>query len=100
MKTFLIVVLAIMALAAPFVALYFATHWKRLIWENKKRVFRIRTDGENWFKDKPMWIVEKQFLGFWVDCSEILDKSHFFTRKEATECLFKYLQKLDKKQKQ
>jgi hypothetical protein len=98
MKTFLIVSLATLATVSPFILIYFVGNWKRLIWENKKRVFRIRTDGENWFKDKPLWVVEKRFLWFWVDCSEILDKSHFFTCKEATECLSTYLRKLDKKQ--
>ena len=98
MKTFLIVVLAILALAAPVIALYLAENGKRLIWENKKRVFRIRTDGTHWSKDKPLWVVEKRFLWFFVDCSEILDKSRFFTYEEATKSLSKYIQKLDKKQ--
>lgn len=98
MKAVLILIIGLVALAAPFVALYFAAHWKRLIWENKKRVFRIRTDGENWFKDKPLWVVEKRFLWFYVDCSEILSSSHFYTKKEAVKSLSEYLQKLDKKQ--
>ena len=98
MKTFLIFILALVALAIPFVILYIANNWKRLIWENKKRVFRIRTDGTHWSKDKPLWVVEKRFLWFFVDCSEILDKSRFFTYEEATKSLSKYIQKLDKKQ--
>jgi hypothetical protein len=98
MKTFLIVSLCILALALPFIGIYLVENWKRLIWENKGGIFRFITDGENWFKGQPMWVVEKRFLWFWVDCSEILDKSHFFTCKEAAECLSKYLQKLDKKQ--
>ena len=98
MKTILIILIAIIASIIPFIILYLANHWKKLIWENKKRIFRIRTDGENWFKDKPMWVVEKRFLWFYVDCSEILDQSHFFTYEEATKSLSKYIEKLDKKQ--
>ena len=98
MKTFLIVVLAILALAAPVIALYLAENGKRLIWENKKRVFRIRTDGTRWSKGKPLWVVEKRFLWFFVNCSEILNSSHFFTKEEAIKSLSEYLQKLDKKQ--
>ena len=98
MKTFLIFILAIMVSVLPFIIVYLVANWRRIVLENKKRVFRIRTDGENWFKDKPMWVVEKRFLWFYVDCSEILDQSHFFTYKEATESLSKYIEKLDKKQ--
>lgn len=98
MKTFLIVSLGILALAAPFIALYLAGNWKRLIWENKGRIFRIRTDGTHWSKDKPLWVVEKRFLWFFVDCSEILNKSHFSTYEEAIKALSEYQQKLDKKQ--
>lgn len=82
MKTFLIILIAIIALIIPFIIVYLATHWKRLIWENKKRIFRIRTNGNHWSKDKPLWVVEKRFLWFFVDCSEILNKSHFFTLKK------------------
>lgn len=98
MKVFLIVLIAIIVSAIPFVILYLANHWKKLIWENRERIFRFRTDGEYWSKDNPLWVVEKRFLWFWVDCSEILDQSHFFTEEEARECLAKYLQKLNKKQ--
>lgn len=98
MKTFLIVSLGMLALAAPFIALYLAGNWRRLIWENKGRIFRIRTDGTHWSKNKPLWVVEKQFLWFFVDCSEILNKSHFFTYEEAIKALSEYQQKLDKKQ--
>lgn len=98
MNTILIILIAIIGSAIPFVILYLAAHWKRLIWENKKRIFRIRTDGNHWSKDKPLWVVEKRFLWFFVDCSEILDQSHFFTYEEATKSLSKYIQKLDKKQ--
>ncbi len=100
MKTILIILIAIIALIIPFIIVYLATHWKRLIWEreNKKRIFRIRTDGNHWSKDKPLWVVEKRFLWFFVDCSEILNKSHFFTYEEAIKALSEYQQKLDKKQ--
>lgn len=98
MKTFLIVSLAIFATVAPFIILYFAANWKRLVWENKKRVFRIRTDGDYWTKDKPWWVVEKRFLWFFINSSGVLDLSYFHTKEEATESLSKYLQKLDKKQ--
>lgn len=98
MKVFLIVLIAIIVSAVPFIILYLANHWKKLIWENKKRIFRIRTDGNYWSKDNPLWVVEKRFLWFFVDCSEILDQSHFFTYDEATKSLAKYIQKLDKKQ--
>lgn len=98
MKTILIILIAIIALIIPFIIVYLATHWKRLIWENKKRIFRIRTDGNHWSKDKPLWVVEKRFLWFFVDCSEILNKSHFFTFEEAIKALSEYQQKLDKKQ--
>lgn len=63
MKTFLIILIAIIALIIPFIIVYLATHWKRLIWENKKRIFRIRTDGNHWSKDKPLWVVENDFFG-------------------------------------
>ena len=95
MKTFLIVSLGILVLAAPFIAIYLAGNWKKLIWENKKRIFRIRTDGNHWSKDKPLWVVEKRFLWFFVDCSEILNKSHFSTYEEATKALSEYMRKLD-----
>ena len=45
-----------------------------------------------------MWVVEKRFLWFFVDCSEILNKSHFPTFEEAIKALSEYQQKLDKKQ--
>lgn len=98
MKTFLIVSLAILATISPFIIVYFVANWKRLIWENKGRVFRIRTDGDYWTKDKPWWVVEKQFLWFFVNCSGVLNSSYFYTKEEAMESLSKYLQKLDKKQ--
>ena len=98
MKTILIILIAIIALIIPFIIVYLATHWKRLIWENKKRIFRIRTDGNHWSKDKPLLVVEKRFLWFFVDCSEILNKSHFSTYEEAIKALSEYQQKLDKKQ--
>lgn len=98
MKTFLIVSLGIMALAAPFIALYLASNWKRLIWESKGRVFRIRTYGRYWKKDKPFWVAEKRFLWFYVNCSGILHADDFYTKEDAIKCVSEYLQKLDKKQ--
>ena len=97
MKTFLIVSLGMLTLVAPFIALYLAGNWKRLIWENKGRIFRIRTDGTHWSKDKPLWVVEKRFLWFFVGCSGILKSSRFFSKEEAIKSLSEYLQKLDKK---
>ena len=98
MKTFLIFSLGILALALPFIGIYLAENWKRLIWENKGRIFRIRTDGSYWEKDKPFWVVEKRFLWFYVSCSKILHAGNFYTKEDATECLSEYLQQLDKKQ--
>lgn len=98
MKTFLIVSLGIMALAAPFIALYLAANWKRLIWENKGRIFRIRTDGDYWTKDKPWWVVEKRFLWFFVNCSGELNLSKFHTKEEAIGSLSRYLKELDERQ--
>ena len=95
MKTFLIVSLGILVLALPFIGIYLVENWKRLIWENKGRIFRIRTDGSYWEKDKPFWVVEKRFLWFFVNCSEILNSSQFFTKEEAMESLSTYLRKLD-----
>lgn len=98
MKTVLILIIGLVALATPFVIIYLANNWKRLIWENSSRIFRIRTDGTHWSKNTTLWVVEKRFLWFFVDCSEILDQSHFSTYEEAIKALSEYQQKLDKKQ--
>ena len=99
MKTFLIFILALVALAIPFVILYISNNWKRLIWENSPRIFRIRSCGVNILsEDKSWWVVEKRFLCFFINCSGILDSSRFFSEEEAKESLYRYLRELDKRQ--
>lgn len=99
MKTVLILIIGLVALAIPFVILYLANNWKRLIWENSSRVFRIRTDGSQYLsEDKYKWVVEKRFLCFFVNCSEILESDYFFSKDEAMESLSQYLRELDKRQ--
>ena len=88
MKTFLIVSLCIMALA--FLSLYLVSNWKRWIWENKGRVFRIRTYGRYWEKDKPFWVAEKRFLWFYVNCNGILHAGDFYTKEDAIKCVSDY----------
>ena len=57
MKAFLILILAIMIAALPCIIIYLAENWRRLIWENRGRVFRI-------VKEKDMYYPEKRFLWF------------------------------------
>ena len=99
MKAFLIFILALVALATPFVIIYLANNWKRLIWENSPRIFRIRSCGVNILsKDKSWWVVEKRFLCFFINCSGILNSSRFSSFDEAMKSLYQYLRELDKRQ--
>ena len=99
MKAFLIFILALVALAIPFVIIYLANNWKRLIWENSPRIFRIRSCGVNILsKDKSWWVVEKRFLCFFINCSGILNSSRFSSEDEAMKSLYQYLRELDKRQ--
>lgn len=99
MKAFLIFILALVALAIPFVIIYLANNWKRLIWENSPRIFRIRSCGVNILsKDKSWWVVEKRFLCFFINCSGILNSSRFSSKDEAMKSLYQYLRELDKRQ--
>ena len=52
MKTFLIVILAIVALAIPYIFTYLVGNWRRLIWENKGRAFRIVKKGDYYYPEK------------------------------------------------
>lgn len=60
MKAFLIfILLSLVALSISPVFIYLRRNWRRLIWENKGKVFRIRTDGVNILsEDKTWWVVE------------------------------------------
>lgn len=99
MKAVLILIIGLVAIAIPFVIIYLANNWKRLIWENSSRIFRIRTDGVNILsEDRYWWVVEKRFLCFFVNCSEILNSSRFSSEDEAKESLYQYLCELDKRQ--
>lgn len=99
MKEFLIFILALVALAIPFVIFYIVNNWKRLIWENSPRIFRIRSCGVNILsKDKSWWVVEKRFLCFFINCSGILNSSRFSSKDEAMGSLYQYLRELDKRQ--
>jgi hypothetical protein len=99
MKAFLIFISALVALATPIAIIYFANNWKRLIWENSPRIFRIRSCGVNILsKDKSWWVVEKRFLCFFINCSGILNSSRFSSKDEAMGSLFQYLRELDKRQ--
>lgn len=88
MKTFLIVSLGIMALAAPFLALYFVANWKRWIWENKGRVFRI-------YKEKNYYYAEKKFLWFFIRCDR---DEYYSSREEAIAYIQNFLKEIKQEQ--
>lgn len=64
-----------------FIILYFVDNWKRLIWEGRGEVFRIRKIENH------RWIVEKRFLCFYVNCATFLGFNYFDTEEEAIENL-------------
>ena len=86
------VAIGIVIFAIPFTIFFLLENWRRLIWESKGRIFRVRESGINWQTNKPFWIVEKRFLHFFfVGCQDILTQSHFYTKEEATEFVLQHL---------
>lgn len=92
MKTFLIVILAIVALATPYIFTYLVGNWRRLIWENKGRTFRVVKKGDRYYP-------EKRFLRWFFVRIKIKDDYKASSSREyAMEYIQKFLQNLDEEQ--
>jgi len=93
MKAFLILILAIVIAALPCIIIYLAENWRRLIWENKGRVFRV-------VKEKDMYYPEKRFLWFFsVRMKTSYDEYKRYRSKEAaTDYIREFLQNLKEEQ--
>lgn len=93
MKAFLILILAIMIAALPCIIIYLAENWRRLIWENRGRVFRV-------VKEKDMYYPEKRFLWFFsVRMKTSYDEyKRYRNEGEAMDYIRKFLQNLEEEQ--
>jgi hypothetical protein len=93
MRAFLILILAIMIAALPCIIIYLAENWRRLIWENKGRVFRV-------VKKKDMYYPEKRFLWFFsVRMKTSYDEyKRYRSKKAATDYIREFLQNLKEEQ--
>lgn len=92
MKSFLSFIIALVALATPYIFIYLAKNWRRLIWENKGRAFRVVKKGDCYYP-------EKRFLRWFFVRIKIND--HYkasSSRKYAMEYIQKFLQNLDEEQ--
>lgn len=93
MRAFLIFILAIMIAALPVIIIYLAENWRRLIWENRGRVFRA-------VKEKDMYYPEKRFLWFFsVRMKTSYDEyKRFRSKEEAMDYIREFLQNLKEEQ--
>lgn len=83
------IVISGLIVVLPFAIVYSAVNWRRLIWENKGRIFRIKKEGNS-------WLIEKKFLCFFVEIDE--DGPRYNTKEEAITQLSEYLEELYKRQ--
>lgn len=93
MRTFLIFILVITALATPSIIIYLVENWRRLIWENKGRVFRV-------VKEKDRYYPEKKFLWFFsvrmkTSCNEY---ERYYNKEGAINYIQNFLQNLKEEQ--